>query len=109
MRKKLLEEYVEHVYSIKTEHQSQLDKGGMQHLQHGHTDTRHEQNIKHPSAAEARTMFNIYPCFSRGDLQGQPGRPLRHRGWRRGRRRQEREAQSGGCPGESQDSGREWE
>ena len=28
MRKKLLEEYVEHVYSIKTEHQSQLDRGG---------------------------------------------------------------------------------
>ena len=38
MRKKLLEEYVEHVYSIKTEHQSQLDKGGMQHC---HTDARH--------------------------------------------------------------------
>ena len=59
MRKKLLEEYVEHVYTIKTEHQSQLDKGGMQHLQHGHTDTRHEQNIKHPSAAQARTMLTF--------------------------------------------------
>ena len=59
MRKKLLEEYVEHVYTIKTEHQSQLDKGGMQHLQHGHTDTRHEQNIKHPSAAQARTFILV--------------------------------------------------
>ena len=63
MRKKLLEEYVEHVYSIKTDHQSQLDRGGGNICNTQTPDmrqSRHETWTKHQTSISTSNTSNTF-------------------------------------------------